>query len=58
VLGLYCRGFMRQLREFDRELAEARRNGRLLGRLQLSEVAAAHAAAQAMAAATVSLLPS
>jgi hypothetical protein len=32
VHGLYCWGFMRQLREFDRELTEARRNGRLLGR--------------------------
>lgn len=38
--GPCFKGFMRQLGDFERELLEARRQGRLLGRLQLDEEAA------------------
>ena len=40
-------GFMRQLRDFEEELACARRQGRLLGRVQINAAAAAAAAAAA-----------
>lgn len=39
-------GFMRQLRDFEVELGEARRNGRLLGRIQVNAANARNALAQ------------
>ena len=39
-------GFMRQLRDFEVELGEARRNGRLLGRIQVNAASARNALAQ------------
>lgn len=48
-------GFMRQLRDFERELGEARAQGRLLGRVQINAAAADRAALEAMESAETEL---
>jgi hypothetical protein len=42
----YNPGFMRQLRDFEQELVQARRQGRLLGRLQINAAVAERAEAE------------